>query len=177
MKPGGGKRKGASFEREVCTKLSLWVSGKKRADLFWRSAMSGGRARVAVNAGRRNRTQGGDITAVGLEGHSLLDRFSIECKHVADLGLVGAILNHRGPLMTYWRQCKRDAITQRKLPLLIARQNRLPTLAIVPSSHLGLLGLRVTDASASIMLDGGDVSIVQFDRLLGIQCPFEMRQE
>jgi len=47
MRKGGGKAKGASFERDICRRLSLWVSAGKQEDVFWRSAMSGGRSTVA----------------------------------------------------------------------------------------------------------------------------------
>src|SRR5215216_6431446 len=38
--------KGPQWEREVCRALSLWVTNGERVDVFWRSAMSGGRATV-----------------------------------------------------------------------------------------------------------------------------------
>ena len=48
MRKGGGKEKGSSFERLVCKRMSMWLSKGERDDLFWRSAMSGGRATVQL---------------------------------------------------------------------------------------------------------------------------------
>ena len=50
-KPGYGKQKGGEYERTVCKKLSLWVSNGTRDDIFWRSAMSGGRATLQRKKG------------------------------------------------------------------------------------------------------------------------------
>jgi hypothetical protein len=124
MRPGGGKQKGAQFEREVCKRLSLWVSEGKDEDLFWRSAMSGGRATVAGKSGKKLNRQAGDISAVSKEGCSLTDRFYIECKHVANLSLEGMLLNDNGLLASFWDECTNQAREYKKAPMLIARQNR-----------------------------------------------------
>jgi hypothetical protein len=54
MRKGGGKQKGSQFERDVCRELSLWVSHGKQEDVYWRSAMSGGRSTVAALKGARS---------------------------------------------------------------------------------------------------------------------------
>ena len=51
MRKGGGKAKGSSFERLICKELSLWITGGEHQDVFWRSAMSGGRSTVAMKKG------------------------------------------------------------------------------------------------------------------------------
>ena len=81
MRPGMGKAKGSAFEREVCKKLSLWITDGKMDDCLWRSAISGGRATIAHRKGKVVR-QGGDICAVSLEGHVLTNKWYIENKHV-----------------------------------------------------------------------------------------------
>lgn len=121
MKPGGGKAKGAEYERLVCKRLSLWMSRGLRTDLFWRSAMSGGRATVAHKLGR-SVSQGGDITAVDTRGAPLTDAMLIECKHYGQIDLRGLLPS--GPkdgIAAWWWQCQRDAVRQSKLPLLFAR--------------------------------------------------------
>jgi hypothetical protein len=129
MKAGGGKAKGANFEREVCVKLSRWVSQGKKTDLYWRSAMSGGRATVIHRQGGTNR-QAGDITAVATEGHTLTDKWYIECKHVRDLNIDTFIVSGRGMLADFWRTANKEAIRHGKVPMLIARQNRFPTIVV-----------------------------------------------
>src|ERR1700686_1673675 len=115
MRSGGGKGKGSSFERKVCKALSLWVSAGKHVDLFWRSAMSGGRATVAhrrqiVQSEAAGTTwpsappvrQAGDITAVAPEGHKLTDLFLVECKHYRDLDF-DLFIFKKGRLYQFWK--------------------------------------------------------------------------
>lgn len=138
MRSGGGKGKGSSYERDVCRKLSLWVSGGVAIDLFWRSAMSGGRATVAHRKGQVVR-QAGDITAVRPEGHGLTDRFFIECKHYRKLDIEAFFLTGKGRLAKFWRATVREAKKHKRHPVLIARQNRTEDLILthpVTISHV-----------------------------------------
>lgn len=129
MKRGGGKGKGSSFERVICKRLSLWVSRGEDEDLFWRSAISGGRATVAFRKGKNIRAAG-DICAVSPHGHKLTDRYFIECKHVRMLNL-DSFLFGRGNLSAYWSKCVEQALDHRRAPMLIAKQDRWQTLLIL----------------------------------------------
>jgi hypothetical protein len=122
------KSKGSQFERDVCRKLSLWVTNGKRKDCFWRAAMSGGRATVARKRGESVR-QSGDITAVALEGR-VLDDFYIECKFYKDLALESFFLHGKGKLAEFWRVAVREAASHSKTPWLIAKQNNRPALLV-----------------------------------------------
>lgn len=126
MRQGGGKQKGGRYEREISVALSQWITGGARDDVFWRSAMSGGRATVRGTDVR----QAGDICAVAPEGHVLCDRYFIECKCVSKLGLDQAIIKGTGPLMNYWRKAENQATLHNKKPILIAKQNGWPSLII-----------------------------------------------
>ena len=128
----GSKQKGSSFERLICKQLSLWITRGKKEDCFWRSAMSGGRATVAAARGKDLRRQAGDICAISPEGHALTDRWYIECKNVRDAGLAAFLVHDRGPLSKYWRTTCEQAERYQKSPLLIMRQFRFPTLAVMP---------------------------------------------
>lgn len=131
-----GKQKGGQFERDVCRKLSLWVSGGKQSDLFWRSAMSGGRATVGRHKGQSIR-QAGDITAVAPEGHVLTDRFYIECKFYKNLDILSFIFHGKGKLSQFWKDTIREADRHDELePMLIAKQNNFPTLIITHQNNL-----------------------------------------
>jgi hypothetical protein len=77
MSNGRSKAKGSSFERDICKRLSLWVSDGEEQDCFWRSAMSGGRSTVANRRGVKLNRQAGDITSTSPEGHALTDKFFI----------------------------------------------------------------------------------------------------
>lgn len=128
MKPGAGKQKGAEFERAVCKRLSLWVSDKRRDDLFWRSAMSGGRATLSKKS---QHTGAGDITAVAVQGNKLTNEFYIECKFYADLDMPGFVYCTGGKLKQFWLETIKQAVKYGRRPFLIAKENRRPTLLLL----------------------------------------------
>lgn len=138
MKAGGGKQKGAGFERQICVALSRWISRGKRKDLFWRSAMSGGRATLGLRKGEKHLSQGGDISAIDPAGAPLTDKFCIEIKFYKDLDLGGLWLD-RGILARFWIKAEQDAVKYGKEPMLIAKQNMYPTLMLVRSNALTIL--------------------------------------
>lgn len=131
MRNGGGKAKGAVFERLICQQLSLWLTSGKRKDVLWRSAMSGGRATVAKRKGQDVR-QCGDICAVAPEGHAFCNHFYIECKHLKKIGLDG-LIKGGGALLTIWEKTRQEAVHYDRVPLLIIRQNGWPTLLMTNS--------------------------------------------
>ena len=153
MRPGGGPAKGASFERKVCVQLSLWITGGKLRDCFWRSSLSGGRATVAFQRGVRLDRQAGDICAIAPEGHVLTDQFYFELKHYRSIKLESFILFNRGLLAQWWQQAIKQANRHDRQPVIIAKSNRVPAIvitkvgnillnphpvAILPSCSLGL---------------------------------------
>lgn len=125
MKSGGGKAKGGEFERQICKKLSLWVSNNLHDDLFWRSAMSGGRATVRGKKGKETASGHGDITAVTPEGNLLTDYFVIECKSHKSLGFDLHVYGH-GPLTEIWAKLRKEC--NDKKPMLVLKENRRPAL-------------------------------------------------
>lgn len=136
MKKGAGSRKGSSFERQICKQLSLWVSHGKRKDLFWRSPASGGRATVFKKRGEDLKSQAGDIVAVHPEGHALTKRFFIETKHYTDLQIGSFFLKQKGSLYKFWQKASRQAGAHNLKPLMIAKQNNMPTMLIVRQGDL-----------------------------------------
>lgn len=72
--------KGSSFEREMCRNLSLWWTGNKDDDVFWRSSQSGGRATTRAKKGKRTRGQEGDISATAPVGVPFTRLFTVELK-------------------------------------------------------------------------------------------------
>lgn len=135
MRPGGGKHKGAAFEREICSKLSLWITHGKRTDTLWRSAMSGGRATVAKAKGIDVR-QCGDICPVAEEAYEFCSKWFIECKHVRHLALDHMIVKGTGPLAKFWEKAVTEAKRYGRDPMIIARQNGWPTIVITKTNHL-----------------------------------------
>ncbi len=129
-KPGMGKGKGGGFERRICKELSLWVSHGKREDLFWRSAMSGGRSTVARKKGKHLPASAGDISAIDPLGAVLTEHFFIECKSVANLHLHRFVTEHSGLLAEFWEKAYSQALDHKKELMLICKQNRYPTLLL-----------------------------------------------
>lgn len=123
--------KGAAFERSICKALSLWVSKGTEEDLFWRSAMSGGRATVSKRKGKLLRAHAGDIVATSAGGHALTDFLYIECKHYADLALKSFVLDRGGKMAAFWTTTCNEAHEHGKVPLLIAKENNTPTQVVM----------------------------------------------
>lgn len=169
MRNGGGKAKGGAFERDTCKKLSRWVSGGAHEDLFWRSAMSGGRATVGGRKGLMLRRQAGDITAVSPEGHKLTDRFYVECKHLREIDFKGLITG-KGALLKIWRKTLTEARTYGKEPLLVIRQNRWPTLMCLTRPGSADLGLTAAAhlSAANLLAGAGGLEIFRFEDALKI---------
>lgn len=125
MNSGGGKRKGAGFEREICQKLSLWISEGKRKDVFWRSAMSGGRATIQFKKGEQNKSQTGDISCIDQIGQKLTDRFVIECKFYSNIHLESLIYGKpkSSSILEFWLKVSMQAADSNKHPLIIFKEN------------------------------------------------------
>lgn len=145
MRKGGGKSKGSSFERDICKRLSLWLSEGTVEDCLWRSAMSGGRSTVAHAKGKRLADQAGDISAISPLGHTLTKRWMIECKNYRDLGFAG-LPTKRGNLVKFWLEAKKQGRRYDKLPMMIVKQNQyepLVCLCLIGVREFGLPSNRV----------------------------------
>jgi hypothetical protein len=92
--------------------------------------MSGGRATVHVRKGDLNR-QAGDICSVSPEGHFFTDTYFIECKHYKNLMIPQFLVLNKGLLAKFWTVTCKQARLHGREPLLVARQNRFPTLIVM----------------------------------------------
>lgn len=162
MRRGGGKQKGAAYEREVCRDLSLWVSGGKQEDVFWRSAMSGGRSTIAAKKGKRLAAQAGDISCIHECGIPFASKFMIEVKFYADLQITGLITG-KGRLMGFWHDAQAEATRCLKLPLLVAKQNRMLALACLSSEGVEHLGIK---HRALLFVPAHDLHIIPWHEFL-----------
>jgi len=120
-------QKGSTYERDICRRLSLWVSNRLRQDVFWRTAMSGGRAtmrsRLAPNASPFT-AQAGDISAIHPWGHLLLDLFTVECKYWRDLHLEHLIFDQAGYIGKLWIEPNKTAALHKREPFVVLKQNQ-----------------------------------------------------
>lgn len=155
------RSKGGVWEREVCRRLSLWVTKGKRDDLFWRTTMSGGRATIRLREGHSNFSQVGDITAIDELGHRAITRHVIvECKFYKNLDCWSGITKRKGRLFRFWfkeveKAKKYNSVSGLGLmrePFLIGKDNWTPGgLIITTHRALGRLfkeGLAIGDESA-----------------------------
>jgi hypothetical protein len=122
MKKGGGKRKGSSFERDICRYLTKWMSGKEEPILVWRTALSGGM--LKVKGYKAQMTQAGDICSIAPESQWFFEKFSVECK--AGYSSVNPLKYFKhtktNQLEQFWNQATHDASLAKKHPLVIFKQ-------------------------------------------------------
>jgi len=99
--------------------------------VFWRSAMSGGRATVMRQAGKKASAIAGDVTATKRIGMGFASAFFVECKFVKNLRFDGLVTGLKTGIMDYWTVAKREAKRHKKEPIIIAKQNNLPTIMVM----------------------------------------------
>jgi|SRR5712672_596625 len=169
MRKGGGKQKGASFEREVCVMLSKWITSGTREDVFWRSAMSGGRATAAFAKGRSLGAQVGDLSCIHPKGNRFINTFAIECKFYAKLDYEG-LLTGKGKLLAFWAEINEQARRYNKLPFLVCRQNRMHPHVCLDKAGMRKLGLH--DIRATLISTRHDLYILDTTKFLKVCRPF-----
>lgn len=158
-----GKQKGGQYEREICVALSLWVTNGTRKDVFWRSAMSGGRATVHGTEVR----QSGDVTAVAIEGFPLVNACFIEVKHYKTLEIASFFIKNKGTLAGFWTKTKAQAAKHDKDPVLIAKQNNMPALVVFNHDLL-----RRHLPIGTLLWKSQGTQICTLDDLLASKCPY-----
>lgn len=135
------KQKGANFERKMCTRLSVWASKGQREDLYWRSAMSGGRATLQSRKGRGRifTKQAGDISAIHPMGHFLLDLFQLECKFLKDLKWELVVYGRIGTMSQIWWPTFHQARRHGREPLILCRMNNRDELCMTTQEGMDIL--------------------------------------
>lgn len=168
VRSGGGKQKGAAFERECCRMLSLWVSHGQHEDFYWRSAMSGGRSTVAHAKGKILAAQAGDITCTHPAGAIFTNSFLAECKFYRDLNYPG-LLTGTGKLLQFWDETKVQADRYHKLPFMFAKQNRMQTMICLNSDGMSFLGLPIENARITAPQE--DLYLIEADKFFTVCKP------
>ncbi len=178
MRVGGGGAKGAQFERETCTKISLWLSRGKRHDLVWRSAMSGGRSTILTRAGRSTPAHRGDLTAIDSAAAAFLDAFVVECKFNKTIELSSFILKRRGRMVYWWATLAVLAAQWKVEPLLVAKENFVPTVGLTTERGWRMLlkphrkvhpGIHEIAARAVLINKGGSLVLFAFDEAIAVE--------
>jgi len=126
MRVGGGHAKGAEFERQIATHLSLWASRGERKDIFWRTPASGARSRVT----KGNKSHEGDIMATDPIGEKFTANVLLELKAYAHVDWCKLLFGEVSEFTAFWHKLQADALTSDKLPVLVVKENRRPVLCL-----------------------------------------------
>jgi len=169
MRKGGGKQKGASWEREVCVMLSRWVTAGKQDDVYWRAAMSGGRATVAFKKGKSLGAQVGDISCIDPVGNRFTNNFAVEAKFYSKLDYEG-LLTGKGKLLSFWEEINEQASRYKKHPFMVVRQNRMSAKVILDKAGMSKLGLKYKETL--LISIPHDLFVVDADHFVNVCKPF-----
>lgn len=146
-----GRGKGPRWEREVCKDLSMWISGGERDDVFWRSAMSGGRSTIGMRTGVARAAQAGDISAIDALGEHLLRHVVIDCKHYRKLDIASGVISNTGRLCRFWDALRTQSAAFGRTAMLVAKENNVPALCLLSDrAAYHLFGLTADHALAYI---------------------------
>lgn len=139
MRPGGGKTKGNTFENRMGRALSFWLTLGQDGTQLISSRQSGGWR-------QRKKRQAGDLAPNGPYGERFREVFLVECKHRKTDLLWALITEAHGKenLQGWWRKLLREAQQKHLCPMLIWRQNRRPTMVLLPVMVCVQLGVTPT---------------------------------
>lgn len=175
MRPGGGKDKGSAWERECGKQISLWLTRGERPDIMSRNVLSGGSFTNAENAGKLSSRMPGDMMAAHPLAFRFLSRFSVECKHLKDIGMLQYMLDPRqqNPLALIIALARRQAKAIDCEFMVVAKQNRHPPVVLVAGDvgeHMMLCtqkrGVRTMLHPMHHYLHKGDVCALLFSDML-----------
>lgn len=132
MKAGQGKAKGGKFEREMCEKISRWLSNGERKDLLCRTVSSGGQFTTGKKKGEFIGLAGDLRAQDSVIAFQFCKEYVIECKHWDDLHLQDFFLQSGELFEAICKVADEGKFTQREW-MLIAKQNYKSILVFVPS--------------------------------------------
>lgn len=160
----GGKAKGNSFERKICTELSLWWTDNDRDDIFWRSASSGGRATSRFRRSKKSTAASqGDITAIDPSGIPFLKVVTVEIKRGYTKDSIQDVIDnlpHRNaPTFMQWMiQAEESAASAESLTwLVISQRNQKSVMTWFPISlfnELYAVGAKIKQYTPTITIVG-----------------------
>lgn len=136
MRPGGGKPKGSSFEREIARTLSLWWTRDERDDIFARTMSSGAWGTGRAKQGKKTANQYGDLQAIDPLGQPLIDICCFELKvgygNWSFLDMIDRRTKSGTVIEEFLTQAMRSGELARRHPVLIAKRDRRETVIIMP---------------------------------------------
>jgi hypothetical protein len=117
------KSRGSGFEREIAKTLTLWITGKEKPYVLWRTPSSG-----AMITNKVSTDASGDIIAIMPEGRVITDVISMEAKvGYAEVDLMKHFKKQKNNILEgFWEQCIRDSRIANKHGMLIYRKKGYP---------------------------------------------------
>ena len=161
MLPGGGKRKGGTFEREIAKELSVWwLDGKGDHTIFWRTHSSG----QLGTRGHHARTEYGDIMAVDDEGKGLTDRVNIELRHSRSLDISDLVYGSKKCGMAQFiEEGRRNAEMSKREPMWIFKEHQGPIMVMMDPRSLHTLGIECIVHGIAGAFPRWDVFVMSFE--------------
>lgn len=172
-----GKAKGSEFERSICKRLSLWLTGKEKPVVFWRSPASGGLGTI-----KTAENVSGDIVSISDVSKWVCEKFSIECKNgYPSADLFKHIKNNikNDEIEQFWEQCIRDSRTENKHGILVfKKKGNQPIIGIEKSVYGQLIEMSI-DLNKCIILhydnDLPPLVLLDFDDFLNKVKPLHIK--
>jgi len=124
--------------------------------------MSGGRSTVAAKKDKKLAAQAGDVSCVNSIGSSLTNRFLIEIKFYKELDFENLMFG-TGKLLKFWKELYKNATFYKKIPMLIAKENR--SKRIICTNKLGIHFLKAKNYIA-LKIPPLDMNILLLDKFL-----------
>lgn len=130
--------KGQQFERDICRKLSLWISEGKDDSLLWRTSNSGGRATVRGKKGKRTQGQYGDIAAIHPSAEWLTRYFTFELKRGYPKASLHDLIDRRPSLWWKWIEKAKKTAKQAgsKTWAIIHKRNHGLAIIVMPRKYM-----------------------------------------
>jgi hypothetical protein len=130
--------KGQQFERDICRKLSLWISEGKNDSLLWRTSNSGGRATVRGKKGKKTQGQYGDIAAIHPSAEWLTRYFTFELKRGYPKANLHDLIDGRASIWHVWIEKAKKTAKEAgsKTWAIIHKRNHGDTIILMPDRHM-----------------------------------------
>jgi len=134
--------KGSQYERDTCKQLSLWWTGDKDVEVFWRCSQSGGRATTRAKQGKKTPNSYGDVSYLDAIGKPFIDKVLLELKrgYTNSISILDFLDKNKGQpiLLKWWDKAEKERLlAKRKYTLIIFRRDHHKSCVLMRSTLFG----------------------------------------
>lgn len=177
-------QKGSPYERELCRKLSLWWTGGKRDDVFWRSSTSGAMATTRGKKGKKTEGHASDISSTHPSSAAFTDLLAIEAKRGYNNVHIGDMLEPKSFARTTFLGWAAQARASCDLAgtysyIIIHRRDRKESIVYVPKPVWILIhSIHKADPApyGEVYLEAGDFHVMPLDTFLSVIKPATIKE-